>query len=399
MHPISINPVFNKLYSGAFSVMNLHKARKAQLMAILAVLLSVLLMLTTKLVTSFDFGQGKNLDVGFVQALPPYIVAYIALCLLAFALGFFKPIKRSQYIDGYVTTVLCIYTLGNIGFVHLFGELSLWTGVLAAGTPIVGWILFDTRSVLIAYAVGTGMSVILYILAYLGVLEYAPIVTQKQSLHTNTAWLIVIYAVGIPHVFCLLLLAHISIKHWRSREERVRYMACTDELTNISNRRHFMAQMEVEINRLSRKGLPISVLMIDIDHFKKINDSYGHLVGDEVIQKTALVLAKSLRKADLVGRLGGEEFCIALPETDQENAMMVAQRCRRKIAETDFTDEGIKATVSVGVSTFSVNTSISDETLRIAIIAAADEALYQSKAQGRDRVSYCETRIDGVEQA
>lgn len=164
----------------------------------------------------------------------------------------------------------------------------------------------------------------------------------------------------------------------------VQQLATVDPLTNLYNRRHFFRLGEDEIDRARRYGHPLSVLMIDIDHFKSINDSHGHSVGDQVISTIAGRLANGLRKSDIAGRYGGEEFAMILPETDVANATsIVAERLRVAVADTPVeTAVGpLKVTISVGVAAVLK----SGETLLDAL-TRADNGLYAAKRAGRNRV-------------
>lgn len=160
--------------------------------------------------------------------------------------------------------------------------------------------------------------------------------------------------------------------------------ARVDYLTNLSNRRYFMEQAEEELHRAQRYKMPLSLLMLDIDHFKLINDSYGHKTGDQVLQKLSELLQQSLREVDVLGRIGGEEFAILLPESNMEQAVEVAERLRVQVANAKLLEVNgalIRFTVSVGVA-FSYN---ADKNLD-KLLAEADEALYKAKNSGRNCV-------------
>ncbi len=167
--------------------------------------------------------------------------------------------------------------------------------------------------------------------------------------------------------------------------EKVEMLAVTDGLTGVSVRRHLMERLEGEIGRSKKFGFDVSFLMIDVDHFKDINDQFGHLVGDVVLKQTAETIKKNVRELDLVGRYGGEEFGVLLVETDRAGARFVAERIRAAIAERAFKayDENLKTTVSIGCATLSK--VCSDAGL---IIESADQALYEAKHQGRNRVRF-----------
>ena len=165
--------------------------------------------------------------------------------------------------------------------------------------------------------------------------------------------------------------------------EKVEQMAILDNLTGLFNRHHFFELGEREFERYKRHKNPFSLIFLDLDHFKEVNDHYGHATGDRVLQNVASVLSSSLRKMDISGRIGGEEFILLLPETDMQRALLVAERIRRNIAETrtHVQDMDISITASLGVIT------MSDQYPSLqALISAADQSMYQAKVDGRNRV-------------
>lgn len=167
-------------------------------------------------------------------------------------------------------------------------------------------------------------------------------------------------------------------------DQELKQLAQIDSLTSLANRRHFMVLAEQELSRTLRYGGPLSVLMMDIDHFKNINDTYGHKIGDLALQKFGGLVRQTLRDVDAVGRVGGEEFAIVLPQTDSEHALEVAERLCRLTADTEVAlDQGrpLHFTVSIGVTTLA-GTSSNIDTL----LGQADQALYQAKNSGRNRV-------------
>ncbi|MGX1309547.1 diguanylate cyclase [Amorphus suaedae] len=167
-------------------------------------------------------------------------------------------------------------------------------------------------------------------------------------------------------------------------EQRVRELATTDELSGLANRRAFYSALEGEVARQDRRDAPFSVLLMDIDRFKAINDSFGHPVGDEVIRRLAAVLRDHSRAADIPARIGGEEFALLLPDTPPAVADDIAERIRRVVTnETIDTERGaVVFTVSIGTSSSElVGGSVE------AVLSAADTALYVSKNTGRNRVS------------
>src|ERR1019366_7365408 len=133
----------------------------------------------------------------------------------------------------------------------------------------------------------------------------------------------------------------------------------SDSLTGMANRRHFIEQMEMELARIKRSGEPAAFLMVDIDHFKNVNDTYGHAIGDAVLQHLAELARLRLRRIDLIGHLGGEEFGILLPNTDSAGALEFAERFRRHLADTpaQSSKEAIPYTISIGVAEFAPSDS------------------------------------------
>jgi diguanylate cyclase (GGDEF)-like protein len=164
--------------------------------------------------------------------------------------------------------------------------------------------------------------------------------------------------------------------------EMLEKLATTDSMTGLLNRRHFLSMAEGEWSRFQRYQRPLSMLAIDIDHFKSVNDRYGHAVGDEAIMSVANACQQGRRASDIIGRFGGEEFVILLPETDQAQAMIVAERLRQGVAAHVLHVHKVqfKLTISIGVAQATASMSGIDALLR-----AADQALYQAKAEGRNR--------------
>lgn len=169
------------------------------------------------------------------------------------------------------------------------------------------------------------------------------------------------------------------IENANMHEEKAR-QAVTDGLTGISNRRYFNETFAKEFERAKRYGTSLSLVIFDLDFLKKINDTYGHHVGDEAIKSIGMLVGKSCRAVDLAARFGGEEFCLLLPETNHEDAMRLAERVRKLINETHIEGPGL-ISASVGVATFPNHANEQDE-----LFEAADKALYAAKQGGRNRV-------------
>jgi diguanylate cyclase (GGDEF)-like protein len=187
----------------------------------------------------------------------------------------------------------------------------------------------------------------------------------------------VVLSTLVGHVQAALLSA--------GKYDQIRREVVTDPLTNLYNRRFFEKRAAEEISRSLRHQQPTTLLMLDVDHFKSINDTYGHQTGDKVLQAVANYLKESVRQSDICGRFGGEEFVLLLPNTPGRSAVYLADRLRRGFAEVMFTGLGIPAHVSVTISG-GVATCPRDATTLDQLLRRADQALYEAKRAGRNRI-------------
>lgn len=172
--------------------------------------------------------------------------------------------------------------------------------------------------------------------------------------------------------------------HLKEKNQLLQKLAQTDPLTELYNRRHIMTALTSEFDRSRRFGSPFAFLMIDLDHFKRVNDTYGHMQGDKVLQSTSWEIQSVLRQYDSAARFGGEEFALLLPEAALDDAVMVAERLRENISNIEFSGEleDLKITASIGVAGIPHEKINSIEDL----IRLADVALYAAKNKGRNRV-------------
>ncbi|MGR3318864.1 MAG: GGDEF domain-containing response regulator [Candidatus Anammoxibacter sp.] len=169
--------------------------------------------------------------------------------------------------------------------------------------------------------------------------------------------------------------------------KNVKNLTITDSLTNIYNHKYIIGLVNQEFSRAKRYNHNISIIMFDIDYFKKVNDTFGHQTGDVVLREIAAIIKDSIRKSDVVGRYGGEEFTILLPETDTEDAMLFAERLRKRVEDFDFFNpaDPLKITASMGVATYPMNPADN----ATSFIRCADKALYAAKESGRNSVHIC----------
>jgi diguanylate cyclase (GGDEF)-like protein len=175
--------------------------------------------------------------------------------------------------------------------------------------------------------------------------------------------------------------------------EKLQRLAITDGLTKLYNSRSFYSQLELEVDRIKRYQHPLTLLVLDIDHFKSYNDKYGHLEGDKVLVRFSQIIRSCLRTNDSAYRYGGEEFTVILPETAGEEASTVAQRIRAALEAEPFTPKGgevVTVTISIGVTEYHPTEELST------FIQRADQAMYRSKRNGRNKVSmlYAEVSSD-----
>jgi diguanylate cyclase (GGDEF)-like protein len=216
---------------------------------------------------------------------------------------------------------------------------------------------------------------------------------RKQTYHTfeaglnNGKWVLIaqqMYGNGEIVTVCTDITrskeAELALRVAYAELER---LAMTDELTGVPNRRHFLSQLESERQRALRYKHPVCLAMIDLDHFKQVNDRFGHPAGDEVLKHFSGLLRSQMRGEDVVGRLGGEEFALLMPETAPSGAQVVLERIRGELAKAplDFIAPGFRYTFSAGVA----GLALTDPAACNHWIHEADQALYRAKKSGRDR--------------
>ena len=175
------------------------------------------------------------------------------------------------------------------------------------------------------------------------------------------------------------IIAVYVINAYEVEEAKIRQFADEDALTGIYNRRKLYEYLTIELEYAKREALPLLVIMFDLDNFKKINDTYGHSVGDMVLQHTASVVLDQLRSHDFFARYGGEEFLIVLRNAKMVDALLVAERIRAKVENHQY-DDGVRATVSIGLAISGEEDSVES------LVQRVDEYLYKAKEAGRNRI-------------
>lgn len=275
-----------------------------------------------------------------------------------------------------VTLVICSSYIGT---------MTLAAGVVLLGAPVFGFIVLDRRVVWVAFAAALSLLLTLGLMTAAGHLPYAPVIKPPTDADTQLFWFASGWLFAAPHVVFIVILADLTLNWWRQREDVIRQMSRTDALTGIHNRRSIIELLEKETARTHRHGPPLCVVLLDLDHFKKINDTWGHPMGDRVLKNTADLLRVTIRQCDAVGRYGGEEFMLLLPDTDLNGAGAVVERCRAVLAAMEVTSEsGERVPVSGSFGLVCNEHYLAADAERF--IKEADEALYRAKESGRNRV-------------
>ena len=252
------------------------------------------------------------------------------------------------------------------------------------GVLAIGLLLFTLRPMVIAYLVCTVVLVGHDIGVQLGWWPYAPALTERifdgrQPLWGYAAWrnAVLLSAAAVLLPLIMLLFGRLDRMH-----ARLMRLSQTDGLTGLANRRRFMEVLQAEVARRHRTGRPLCVALIDIDHFKHVNDEHGHLAGDAVLRELAALLMASVRvPSDLPARLGGEEFALILPDTPLDEALGVCERLRERVAAQVFQGDGTPLRIAISLGLDEVQ---DDDVGRI--LSDVDRALYCAKAAGRNRV-------------
>ena len=278
-----------------------------------------------------------------------------------------------------------LFTLVLLIHGYFVGSFSPATMVGYVGWAGVGLILFDRKIIYCALAPATIVLLLLNYLSTFAGLPYAPLFNMEPMNQTvmHPFWVMSMFFFLVPLMLVCLFLFEILLSQWRIREATIATLSRIDPLTNVMNRRSIANQLE-QLHQ-QRKAL-YSVVLLDLDHFKHINDNYGHDMGDQVLIQVAECLAQHVREQDMIGRFGGEEFILLLPNTTTEQAQHVAERCRIALTELNFVYEQqpFSISASFGISS-SQNASEPQQLIR-----QADQALYAVKTAGRNQVQiYC----------
>lgn len=329
----------------------------------------------------------KELNITQTQHAVMVGVIYCLSCLLLGILGWGLPNKkRSMAVYLYSHVSLAVYNFGNVLLMLMYGLLTMLMGVSFSGGLILGLILLGHKKTVFSLCfliVSTAASFYAY---QFGHIQYAYVMAEAET-NNNLTWTVLIILNTMPHIVCLLYFAAQSTDAWRERERNIVNLSMLDPMTQCYNRRYLMEQAEEQIAHCLSSGESISVIMTDIDYFKKVNDSFGHEVGDQVIQYIARVLKDNIRRVDILSRYGGEEFCILMRNCNQDTAKLISERCRIQVQYTplETDDQSIPLTASFGVITVTDEEIKEHQLSGYDLISYADRALYQAKKSGRNK--------------
>lgn len=324
-----------------------------------------------------------------ISELPVFHGILLTTCVLCLVIPLSKHLLGDTTL--YEHLAANYYGLSHCYFAWLIGTLSLPTGIVLAGAPVLGFIFFNRTAVVVAFVAASLTVLATSLLSAWGELPYAPVIRQFTSSdgYVQLFWACNFILYSVPHLLFLFGLAYLVLRRWREREEQAHIMSRIDPLTGLLNRRAVLAHLHREQERSEHQGVPLSVVMVDLDHFKQINDTSGHEAGDYVLIAAAEVLQKHVRQNDRVGRYGGEEFLMVLPGTDTDGARLLAERCRQQLEALEvllFDGRRLRVSASMGLCCNQADRTLTPEMM----LRRADSALYAAKGAGRNRVMVAE---------
>src|SRR5690554_1178836 len=276
------------------------------------------------------------------------------------------------------------YTLALVLGGFLIGPLSFTTGVVLISAPIVAFLILSRRVMLVAVPIAFFAMLGINTATAYDLLPYAPLLVAPHDAESALFWTHSQTLFALPHIIVNTAACAVVLGQWRRREAGVLTMSLTDALTGAHNRRSILNLLDQELARSRRTGSPLALVLLDLDHFKRINDTWGHPMGDRALQEAAQALRGCIRKGDELGRFGGEEFLLLLPGTNREGAHRLAERCRAALAQVRLSaanGDSVSFTGSFGMACSDGQALTTKQLVR-----AADEALYNAKAAGRNRV-------------
>ena len=324
----------------------------------------------------------------FNQKLIPNILLcfqiFIVISISLFIASYFIQANRSSE---FYFPILCVgFYAGSLMMVgYIAGMMTILTGVFTIGSILAGLLLFERR---IMFYSTLPCLIVLYvtsILTVMHVLPYAPLYLPYSMIVEETqSYFLLVNLFATTFIGTILVVLFNSfLDRWMDRERKQRHLMTIDPLTQILNRRGIATQLERIYTTNSNLDQPISISLIDIDFFKKINDQYGHDCGDQVLVHIAKLLRLNIRENDHLGRYGGEEFIVVFENTNLTTAQSILERCRKAIEQHELAYDGqiIRFTASFGLVHATLENSDQQR-----LILATDQALYRAKETGRNKI-------------
>ena len=316
-------------------------------------------------------------------------IEIIELFILLFLIQYFYSNRRQDSAQSFLPYICMMFACTSL----VFDSYS--SGILATGTIVNSMsfvyliiILFDKK--ILFFSFFYSFAIFLFFIQsglVTGEYQYAPIFNLDNIGYPNFLnpfWLGSTIFFSIPPLVMGIFIFSTILKQWHDRENYIIELSQMDALTGVFNRRVLNEQL-VELDKNIHKLVSYSIILLDLDHFKKVNDTYGHIMGDRVLVKTVEILKSSLRSTDILGRYGGEEFLIIIKNTNKEEIFKLAERCRKAMAEQTYLygDAAVlKVTTSIGIAFVESGMKTMDA------LHEADLALYQAKSQGRNQICF-----------
>ncbi len=331
---------------------------------------------------------------------PRYIIAVNILQTVSVLIQWFLAWKlwphrfNPRPIPHYFRMIASIVIVSFTAEALLGGSLTYPTCMMIICIIPIGLMLLDIPTVLFGLAVCVAIVLLNELLLYAGIVSYAPGYSPQAfsgGEHHFMAELLRTVNVYL-HFVCYGVIFWMLFDQYEHHRKLLRKLSQIDALTHLANRRFFLERLEHECNKQRSTGLPLCLVLVDADHFKRINDSYGHAEGDRVLLAIAEILRESLRfENDLAGRIGGEEFAILLPDTNKASGLLLCKRIQEKLAEQTFGSQqaSFNVTLSMGLIESSF---VKAENL----LTQVDELLYLAKNNGRNQIVNAE-RMDKIE--
>lgn len=300
-------------------------------------------------------------------------------CLLGIATYLNRRISYRLLWVAFLFTVIISLTLHFLAVSHIliFGLGSAIAGIFFLWAARVGWPATPAQQpARFLFALTTAAHGV-----FLFLRNWVLLQSEAHFLFLQSQWhieqIILLEQLIVVNMFSLSVILLVNELH----VGELRQMADQDSLTNVYNRRAFLKSLDQASSFAKRTGTPLSILILDIDHFKNINDSYGHDVGDMILRSVSETAVQALRTEDVMGRMGGEEFAIFLPNTEMQAALIVAERIRETVAARSFSvkSEKISCSISIGVSELGAHESVTN------VLRRGDQAMYGAKSSGRNR--------------